>query len=307
MIVSRTLESPYKAPVVPHPSHPPVLTSLLARKEALLEEARRDLEKVRSHHDWLFNHLPAIMQSIDAQGRLRAVNDRWVEAMGFAREEAVGRRSVEFLTPESARYAREVVLPAFFATGRCDNILYQFVRKDGSVMDVMLSAIADRDEAGTVVSSQAVLTDVTARLAAERAAQAAASQVETIRVQREMLRAISTPLVPLGDGILLMPLVGSVDQGRADQMMSALLEGVVTYAAEVAIVDVTGVPSMDAAVAEALVGATKAVGLLGARVVLTGLGPSAARALVELGLELGNITTKATLRDGLAAARKRAR
>ena len=81
---------------------------------------------------------------------------------------------------------------------------------------------------------------------------------------------------------------------------------VVTHAAEVAILDVTGVPSVDAAVAEALVRATKAVGLLGARVVLTGLGPSAAHALVELDMELGGMTTKATLRDGLAAARKRA-
>jgi rsbT co-antagonist protein RsbR len=101
-----------------------------------------------------------------------------------------------------------------------------------------------------------------------------------------------------------MPLVGSMDSARAEQMMVALLEGVVNHAAEVAILDVTGVPSVDAAVAEALVSATKAVGLLGARVVLTGLGPSAARALVELNLELGGITTKGTLRDGLAAARK---
>ncbi|MDI1478071.1 PAS domain S-box protein [Polyangium sp. y55x31] len=280
-----------------------VATSLARRSVAALGETRRALE----HHDWIFQNLPAIMHSIDAQGRISAVNDRWIEAMGYTRDEVLGRRSTEFLTPESARYAREVVLPAFFRTGRCDNVLYQFVRKDGSLLDVMLSAIADRDEEGNTVRSQAVLTDVTERLAAERAAQAAAAQEETIRAQREMLRAMSTPLVPLGDGVLLMPLVGTVDSARAEQMMAALLDGVVTHAAEVAILDVTGVPSVDASVAEALVRATKAVGLLGARVVITGLGPSAAHALVELGLELGGMATKATLRDGLAAARKRAR
>ncbi|MDI1445039.1 PAS domain S-box protein [Polyangium sp. 6x1] len=279
-------------------------TSLARQSVASLRDA---LDHVQAHHDWLFDHLPAMMHSIDAQGRISAVNDRWIEAMGYTRDEVIGRRSTEFLTPDSARYAREVVLPAFFKSGRCDNILYQFVRKDGSPLDVMLSAIADKDEAGNVVRSQAVLTDVTERLAAERAAQAAASQEETIRAQREMLRAISTPLVPLGDGVLLMPLVGSVDHARAEQMMATLLEGVVTHAAEVAILDVTGVPSVDAAVAEALVRVTKAVGLLGARVVLTGLGPSAARTLVELHLELVGITTKATLRDGLVAARKPAR
>ncbi|MDI3283612.1 PAS domain S-box protein [Polyangium sp. 15x6] len=280
-----------------------VSTSLARQSVAALGQTRHALE----HHDWMFQNLPTIMHSIDAEGRISAVNDRWIEAMGYTRDEALGRRSTEFLTPASARYAREVVLPAFFETGRCDNVLYQFVRKDGSLLDVMLSAIADRDDAGNVIRSQAVLTDVTERLAAERAAQAAAAQEETIRAQREMLRAISTPLVPLGDGVLLMPLVGTMDSTRAEQMMAALLDGVVTHAAEVAILDVTGVPSVDAAVAEALVRATKAVGLLGARVVLTGLGPSAAHALVELDMGLGGMTTKATLRDGLAAARKRAR
>jgi len=284
-----------------------VAASLARQSVEVLAETRRTLAHVESHHEWLFSHLPAIMHSIDAQGRLSAVNDRWIEALGYTRDEVIGKRSTEFLTQESARYAREVVLPAFFEAGRCDNVLYQFVRKDGSLLDVMLSAIVDRDEAGNVVRSQAVLTDVTERLAAERAAQAAAAQEETIRVQREMLREISTPLVPLGNGVLLMPLVGNVDHARAEQMMAALLDGVVTHAAEVAILDVTGVPSVDAAVAEALVGVTKAVGLLGARVVLTGLGPSAARTLVELHWELGSITTKATLRDGLAAARRFAR
>ncbi|MDC3952557.1 PAS domain S-box protein [Polyangium jinanense] len=280
-----------------------VSTSLARQSVAALGKTRHALE----HHDWMFQNLPTIMHSIDAQGRISAVNDRWIETLGYTRDEALGRRSTEFLTPESARYAREIVLPAFFKTGRCDNVLYQFVRKDGSLLDVMLSAIADRDEAGNVIRSQAVLTDVTEQLAAERAAQAAAAQEETIRAQRDMLRAISTPLVPLGDGVLLMPLVGTMDSARAEQMMAALLDGVVTHAAEVAILDVTGVPSVDASVAEALVRATKAVGLLGARVVLTGLGPSAAHTLVELDMELGGMTTKATLRDGLAAARKRAR
>jgi rsbT co-antagonist protein RsbR len=248
--------------------------------------------------------LPAMMHSIDAEGRLAAVNERWLNGLGYTREEVVGRRSTEFLTPESANYAREVILPEYFKTGRCDNVLYQFVKKDGSIMDVMLSAIADVDPRGRRIS-QAVLIDVTERLASEREAHKVSLQEELIRSQQEMLRAISTPLVPLGDGILLMPLVGNIDSTRADQIMAVLLEGVVTHSAEFAILDVTGVPSMDASVAEALINATKAVGLLGAQVILTGIGPSAARTLVELGVDLGAMTTKSTLRAGLAVARKR--
>jgi PAS domain S-box-containing protein len=263
-----------------------------------------DQQRIQEHNAWVFARLPAMMHSIDAEGRLTAVNERWLNGLGYTREEVVGRRSTEFLTPESAKYAREVILPEYFKTGRCDNVLYQFVKKDGSIMDVMLSAIADVDPRGRRIS-QAVLIDVTERLASEREAHKVSLQEELIRSQQEMLRAISTPLVPLGDGILLMPLVGNIDSTRADQIMAVLLEGVVTHSAEFAILDVTGVPSMDASVAEALMNATKAVGLLGAQVILTGIGPSAAHTLVELGVDLGAMTTKSTLRAGLAVARKR--
>lgn len=269
-----------------------------------VRQAIKDIKRITDHQEWVFEHLPAMMHSIDVEGKMSFVNERWLEATGYSREEVLGRRSTEFLTPESARYAREVVLPEYFKTGRCDNVHYQFVRKDGSIMEIMLSAISDVDWQGKKLS-RSVLLDVTDWVLSQRKAQHVATQEETIRIQKELLRAISTPLVPLGDGILLMPLVGNVDAARADQIMAVLLDGVVTHSAEIAILDVTGVPSMDAAVAEALIGATKAVGLLGAGVILTGIGPAAARTLVELGIDLSTMATKSTLRDGLATARKR--
>lgn len=271
---------------------------------ALVHETGVEVRRVFAHQDSVFARLPAMVHSIDGEGKLVAVNERWLECLGYTRDEVVGRRSSEFLTPESARYAREVVLPAYFKAGRCDNILYQFVRKNGTIIDIMLSAIADTDHHGRRIS-QAVLIDVTEQLAAERAAQKVAIQDELIRTQRERLLAISTPLVPLGDGILLMPLVGDIEPVRAEKIMAVLLDGVVSHSAEVAILDVTGVPFMDAGVAEGLLGATRAVGLLGAHVILTGIGPAAARTLVELGVNLEGMTTKSTLRDGLVAARKR--
>lgn len=270
----------------------------------LVREATAEARRIIAHHDWAFARLPAMVHSIDGEGKLVAVNDRWLQALGYTRDEVLERRSSEFLTPESARYAREVVLPQYFKSGRCDNVLYQFVRKDGTIIDIMLSAVADTDLQGRRIS-QAVLIDVTEQLAAERTAQKVAIQDELIRNQRERLLAVSTPLVPLGDGILLMPLVGDIERTRAEKIMAVLLDGVVTHSAEVAILDVTGVPSMDADVAEGLLGATKAVGLLGAHVILTGIGPSAARTLVELGVNLEGMTTKSTLRDGLITARKR--
>lgn len=136
----------------------------------LVREATAEARRIIAHHDWAFARLPAMVHSIDGEGKLVAVNDRWLQALGYTRDEVLERRSSDFLTPESARYAREVVLPQYFKSGRCDNVLYQFVRKDGTIIDIMLSAVADTDLQGRRIS-QAVLIDVTEQLAAERTAQ----------------------------------------------------------------------------------------------------------------------------------------
>jgi PAS domain S-box-containing protein len=134
--------------------------------QSLAEQALAESER---RYRGLYESTPVILHSIDAQGRLLNVSDRWLQVMGYAREEVIGRFSSEFLTPESARHAREAVLPEFFHTGRCDRVPYQFVRKDGAVVDILLSAILERDEQGLPFRSLAALEDVTEtrRMAAE--------------------------------------------------------------------------------------------------------------------------------------------
>ncbi|MFP2925902.1 PAS domain S-box protein [Pyxidicoccus sp. 3LG] len=121
------------------------------------EELRRGEEKYRS----LYRSTPVMMHSIDREGRLISVSDCWLSTLGYGREEVVGRRSTEFMTAESRRFAREVVLPEYFRTGFCKDVPYQFIKKDGGLLDVLLSAIAEKDADGTVVRSLAVLIDVT--------------------------------------------------------------------------------------------------------------------------------------------------
>ena len=126
---------------------------------------RESEEKYRS----LYSRSPVMLHSIDPEGRLLSVSDRWLETLGYQRSEVLGRRSTEFLTPESRVYARDVVLPAFRAVGACTDIPYQIVKKDGEIVDVLLSAIMERDTAGNPVRSFAVLIDVTERLRTEAA------------------------------------------------------------------------------------------------------------------------------------------
>ncbi|MEZ4230206.1 MAG: response regulator [Polyangiaceae bacterium] len=115
----------------------------------------------------LFRDSPAMLHSIDPDGRILDVSDTWLRKFGYSREEVVGRKSTEFLTEESQRYAREVVLPEFFQTGECD-VEYQMVRKDGTSFPVRLRGVAIRNERGEVIRSSAALEDLTGQRELER-------------------------------------------------------------------------------------------------------------------------------------------
>jgi rsbT co-antagonist protein RsbR len=131
-------------------------------------------------------------------------------------------------------------------------------------------------------------------------------QAQVIEAQREALRELSTPLLPIASGVVLMPLVGAIDEGRAALVLETLLEGVAAHRAEIAILDITGVRTVDVSVALGLVQAAQAARLLGAEVILTGVSPHAARTLVELATDMRGIKTLSSLEQGVELAMRRA-
>ncbi|MDI3290527.1 PAS domain S-box protein [Polyangium sp. 15x6] len=169
------------------------------------------------------------------------------------------------------------------------DIEYRIERPDGTIRWVRDRAFPVKDASGKVVRLVGLATDITEQRATS----------ELIRRQADALRELSTPLVPIGHGVLAMPIVGVLDSARARQVLETLLEGIVSHAAEVVILDVTGVGVVDAQVASALVSATQAARLLGAEVLLTGLRPDVAHTIVGLGLDLGTIVTRSTLEMGI--------
>jgi anti-anti-sigma regulatory factor len=130
--------------------------------------------------------------------------------------------------------------------------------------------------------------------------EAVVQQQEVIRQQLADLKLLSTPLVPLTAEVALMPLIGIIDAERASQMLETLLHGINQQKLALVILDITGVPEVDAKVAGALARVSAAVRLLGARLVLTGIQPSIARTLVEQGIRLDGIATHGTLQSGIA-------
>ncbi|MDC0679286.1 AAA family ATPase [Sorangium atrum] len=130
-------------------------------------------------------------------------------------------------------------------------------------------------------------------------------QEEIIQAQNDRLFELSTPVIPITDDIMVMPIIGTIDDKRAAQMLETAMAGVAASSAKVVIVDITGVRSVDTSAANRLMSLAKAVGLLGSKTILTGLRPAVAQSLVALGLDLGLLETRANLKAGIAYAMKR--
>jgi anti-anti-sigma regulatory factor len=137
----------------------------------------------------------------------------------------------------------------------------------------------------------------------ERAeADRAALQEEIIGVQNARLAELSTPIIPITDRIMVMPLIGTMDRQRAQQVLTTALQGVQSHRAEVVIIDITGVKLVDSDVASTLIGTAGALRLLGAQAVITGIRPDVAQTLAVLDVDFGAIVTKGTLQSGIAYA-----
>jgi rsbT co-antagonist protein RsbR len=124
------------------------------------------------------------------------------------------------------------------------------------------------------------------------------------RQQRELLE-LSTPVVELWEDVLALPLVGTLDSGRTQIVMESLLQKIVSTGASIAIIDITGVPTVDTLVAQHLLKTVAATRLMGADCIISGIRPQIAQTIVHLGVNLGEVTTKATLADAFMVALKR--
>jgi rsbT co-antagonist protein RsbR len=124
-----------------------------------------------------------------------------------------------------------------------------------------------------------------------------------VRQQQELLE-LSTPVVKLWDGVLAVPMIGTLDSSRTQLVMESLLQRIVDTGSELAIIDITGVPTVDTLVAQHLLKTVTAIRLMGADCIISGVRPQIAQTIVHLGINLQGITTKATLADALALAMK---
>lgn len=276
------------------------LEARLAQGAANAAPVEQALHAYERFQRTLFEHTPVglTLQRID--GALLDVNPAFAQIIGYSHDAIVERLSTVSITPPEYAASDHCQVQQVRLAGVYGPYEKEYLRQDGSRVPVRMQGRLVEHQGQTLIWS--TIEDISERVRADASRRQAIYQEELIRAQAAALEELSTPLMPIGERVVVMPLIGAIDQARAERIMATLLHGVQQHHALTVIIDVTGVAMIDTYVANVLVQAAQGARLLGARVMLTGIGPEVAQTVVHLGVDLRGITMYATLQRAVAVA-----
>ncbi|KYF98498.1 hypothetical protein BE20_34810 [Sorangium cellulosum] len=267
------------------------LDGLAAGMNMMIEELQSSTAFVNN----VLSAMPDALLVLEVDGSIKSANRAALELIGYSRDEVLELPAERVLGEGAAASVIERLRQA----SRIANEASALMTREGAEVPVALSASTLRGPQDELLGLVLVARDVTERKRAEEERERLEAAV---RRQAQMLMELSTPLIPISDGTVVLPLVGALDEDRATQVTETLLRGIAAHRARVAILDVTGVSGVDQQVASALLRAVRATRLIGAQVVLTGIRAEVARTMTALDIELGGVVTCGTLKDGIAYA-----
>jgi len=262
--------------------------------------------------------------TISPNGTITDVNEATVKITGVVREKLIGTDFSNYFTePEKAREGYQQVFEKGYVTDYPLTIHHQ----DGKLTHVLYNASVYKDVNGNVLGVFAAARDITAQKQFEAELQKAHNDLE-VRVKErtselaqtnealqqeiaerkraeQVIRELSTPVLQVRDGLLILPIIGALDSKRAKQLTEQLLKAIRSNRAKVAVVDITGVPVVDSVNANHLLMTAEAARLMGATVILSGLSPEVAQSLVAIGVDLSRLTTSGDLQGAIADADRR--
>jgi rsbT co-antagonist protein RsbR len=244
---------------------------------------RRDLISDSELREQSRRFLTALRGALEASdGEVDPSRSEWEEVRALLGEVSRARARQGFSPSETATFVFSLKQPLF----------------------TRLRARAGRDADG-LASALWQVTELIDRLGLYTTESYQKSREEVISSQQQELLELSTPVVALWDGVLALPLIGTLDSARTQVVMENLLGKIVETGTGIAIIDITGVPTVDTLVAQHLLKTIAAARLMGAECILSGIRPQIAQTIVHLGVDLGDVITKATLAGAFAVALER--
>ncbi len=238
------------------------------RSDLISERDLRDESKA-----FLSVFTDAVQTGIDEEGR------QWEDVRGFLAQLSRTRATKGFSPSETAMFVLSLKQPLF------DKLRAQYP-----------------DDAQTLAEESGKVTTALDHLGLYTTEIYIKTREEVIRRQQQDMMELSTPVVSLWKGIVALPVIGTLDSNRTQMVMETLLQRIVEQEAAIAIIDITGVPTVDTLVAQHLLKAVAAARLMGADCIISGIRPQIAQTIVHLGVTLGEVITKATLADAFALA-----
>lgn len=228
----------------------------------------------------------------DPDGLVRSWNPGAQIITGYSADEVIGHHMSMFYTEDDAHSGvleREMAAAARDGSVEAEGWR---IRKDGSRfwLNIVLSPI--RDDRGELTGFVKVGRDDTGRR----------EQARLVQQQRDEILELSTPVIQVWDKVLVLPVIGTLDSGRAARLTESLLERIAADQADVVILDISGVPGIDSGVAQHLLETVEAARLMGTESILSGVRPDTAQSIVHLGIELGGLRSRTSLKDALQLA-----
>jgi PAS domain S-box-containing protein len=266
------------------------------KAEQHLKESEQRLKDITySMADWIWE--------VDERGVYNYCSEKVKDVLGYESAEIIGKTPFDLMPSEEAKSVEEVFLNIFKNKQNIKDIENWNLTKDGRRICLLSNAVPILDEKGNLKGYRGVDRDITERKRMEKELQKAKD--ELIAQQSKMLLELSTPVIQVWDEILVLPLIGPIDTIRAQQIIEQLLTSISSARAVVAIIDITGVHTVDTNVANYLLKTIHASRMLGCECVLTGVSPDNAQTLTKLGVDLASIMTKGSLETGLRLAFER--